>query len=320
MKKLGLLLCVLTAGCEFGDVPVNVVLDPPTIRGLTCKELPYEDGGAFTVEIGATVPGLDRPTRATVEIVEPFGLDEALRSKTITLIVDDEANDRVVGSAKLAVPAGGPVRVNVAIATTQESVAFTIASPRLEIDTGASELSPLFERWPMCVASNAAGDIMLRAVGARLGDDVTKTVTLARDVCVVGTEDLPFGAKVEVFPTADTFGLIATHTVAPNLRRETMMLTRSAPSPIDIELTPVPADLPSPGELVEITVEVERDGAPISDAPVTFDVVPSDLEVVPSAPKTDASGTAVVHFRAPASGEVRVEAIVGERREGVTLR
>ncbi len=90
------------------------------------------------------------------------------------------------------------------------------------------------------------------------------------------------------------------------------------PSSASVRLTPRPAVLPPPGRLVEIGVQISG-GASVASVPVSLELVPP-TPIVPSSPVTDRDGGVTVRFIVPPDATtMRVEAVAGGARDGVTL-
>jgi hypothetical protein len=160
----------------------------------------------------------------------------------------------------------------------------------------------------LCTSTRATVEIV--SASAPTGSKVTDLLALVPfDDCTLrGRSRLvwPPGGEIEL--RAAAAGTTATGRVSIG-----------TPPQLALTVTAEPATLPAPGSIVLVTVAATSGAAAAAGVPVALAALPA-TQVLPSPATTDASGIAQVRVLVPAGAlELRIEAVAGSARAGVTL-
>jgi hypothetical protein len=284
--------------------------------------LPFEPGGRLLTHLKATSLGkLCGPIRATVELVDPQTLPDAGGRGQAVLSPQDDGGcgDDHEGDALLFFPPGGPVGVRASIAGAIKFESAALDSPTLSVNFGGESRDGLSIRVPVCIDTNVVkGTTTVQLSGATVSGAASGQLPVLEKGCDGGTDHhssftaVASRGQIEVVASLDGTLRVA--------ERKSQALASSF-TPVTVVVRSDPTFLPDAGGLLSITatVAIPDVDAGIKNIPVVFEMVPMG-QLLPAATTTDPLGEAHTTVLVPPDvTQVRVDAIAGGVRNGITV-
>ncbi|HYO68194.1 MAG TPA: hypothetical protein VEU33_19155, partial [Archangium sp.] len=224
----------------------------------------------------------------------------------------------------LAYPPGGTITLRVTGAGGERSFPIQIDPPRVALTFGNSELEGGRLKVSLCIESSAAsGTVDLKLQQGVLGSGADMaSLTLEAGTCAEPPLiDSPRHSmrRVDIFATGEQVtASVALAGVGGVTATQSKPVT--PPEPVALALTSFPTTFSAPRDVVEITAVATLMGQPVEGVPVRFETVPP-TDLAPVTTLTNAAGEAKTNVQVPRGAvAVRVDAIAGPTRAGVTVR
>lgn len=321
MKKL-LLLAVTLASCDLTPLPPAFTPQPRITFPQDDGGIPYFAGGPFLVQLSVTSPNLDAPNaRGLLELVAPDSPDGGTKSIVISFQTQDAGT--LVGTTQLTWPPGGPIAVR---ATFGGNISERMAplDPLLLgiLPLGAGAPSGLGISFPVCVESTAAGGtIALTLTNATTTAGASSTnLELTSGGCsspVVGPARQLTHAQTKIVTTRQAFSLSA-NLVGTSASAVASGIANPI-TDVQLEIDAGTTVLPVAGSILAVSVRTLSRGSVLSGVVVTFETEPP-TQVLPPSIVTDEGGGGSVSVLVPdASVNLRIDALAGQTRAGITL-